>query len=262
MITQRDSAHLPEGEGQLTAIHTEPIAYDGPGGQFAGTISWDSSIEGRRPGVLVAHAFGGQGPFDTEKAEELARLGYVGIALDMYGAGVRASSPEEANALMNTLIEDRPLLAQRMNRALDVLKAHALVDESKTGAIGFCFGGRCVLDLARSGADVLGVTSFHGIYDAPPVPEMSPITASVLVLHGWDDPLAPPEAVVALSSELTHRQTDWQILAFGNTSHAFTNPAAKSEDSGMLYSRQSDLRAWAAMTRFFDEVFTTPRVEP
>lgn len=239
----------------MSSIHTEPIIYEGPGGRFSGTVSWDAAIEGRRPGVLVSHAYGGQGEFDTNKAEDLARLGYVGLAVDMYGEGVRANDADEATRLMNVLVDDRDLLAQRINRAFDVLREQPLVDPSRTGAIGFCFGGRCVLDLARSGADALGVASFHGIYDAPPVPSTNSISASVLVLHGWDDPLAMPEAVVALGNELTERRADWQILAFGDTNHAFTNPAAQDSEGGMMYNEKSTNRAWRSMTYFFHDLF-------
>lgn len=239
----------------MSSIQTEPIIYEGPGGRFSGTVSWDATIEGRRPGVLVSHAYGGQGEFDTNKAEALARRGYVGLALDMYGEGVRANDADEATRLMNVLVDDRDLLAQRINRAFDVLREQPLVDPSRTGAIGFCFGGRCVLDLARSGADVLGVASFHGIYDAPPTPSTNSISASVLVLHGWDDPLATPEAVVALGNELTERRADWQILAFGDTNHAYTNPAAQDIDGGMMYNERSTNRAWRTMTYFFQDLF-------
>ena len=239
----------------MPSINTETISYDGPGGRFSGAVSWDGAVEGRRPGVLVSHAYGGQGEFDTNKAEALARLGYVGLALDMYGEGVRANDADEATRLMNVLVDDRDLLAQRINRALDVLREQPLVDPSRTGAIGFCFGGRCVLDLARSGADVLGVASFHGIYDAPPNPRTEAISASVLVLHGWDDPLATPEAVVTLGNELTERRADWQILAFGDTNHAYTNPAAQDSEGGMMYHERSTNRAWRAMTDFFHDLF-------
>jgi len=239
----------------MPSIHTESITYDGPGGRFSGTVSWDVATDGPRPGVLVSHAYGGQGEFDTNKAEELARLGYVGLALDMYGEGVRANDADEAARLMNVLVEDRVLLSQRINRALEVLREQPLVNPSQTAAIGFCFGGRCVLDLVRSGADVLGVASFHGIYDAPQNPSSDPIAASVLILHGWDDPLATPEAVVTLGNELTDRQADWQILAFGDTNHAFTNPAAQDSDGGMMYNERSTNRAWRAMTDFFHDLF-------
>lgn len=246
----------PAGVWQASAmIQTEPIVYDGPGGTFEGTVSWDDSIAGTRPGVMIAHAFGGQGDFDIAKAEKLAAMGYVGLTLDMYGQGVRASTPEESSELMQVLLDDRALLAARINRAHEVLVEHPLVDPARTGAIGFCFGGLCLLDLARSGADVLGVASFHGIFTPPEQATTEPIGASVLVLHGWDDPLAQPDDVVALAAELTERQADWQILAFGHTGHAFTNPTAQAPEVGMQYNEKANDRSWRAMTDFLADLF-------
>jgi dienelactone hydrolase len=237
-------------------IVTENLVYDGPGGPFEGTISWDDAIDGQRPGVLVSHAWGGQSAFDTEKAEALAGLGYVGFAIDNYGQGKRASTPEECSALMNELTSDRANVLARMTNSWEQLKSHPKVDPSRTGAIGFCMGGKCVLDLARSGADLGGVASFHGVYDPPGLPVSGPIKAAVLVLHGWEDPLAPPSATVELAKELTARKADWQIHAFGHTSHAFTNPAAQSPNSGLQYHKRSSDRAWRMMDDFLGEVLT------
>ena len=124
-----------------------------------------------------------------------------------------------------------------------------------TFAIGFCFGGKCVLDLARSGADTRGVVSCHGLYDAPTDTGARPITAAILVLHGWDDPLAPPSRLVELGRELTHRGADWQLHAYGHTGHSFTNPKAQAPDQGLAYQPASDARAWQAMRGFFAELF-------
>lgn len=229
---------------------------------FEGTVSRDNSQQGPRPGVLVAHAFGGQGAFDTEKAEDLARLGYVAIAIDLYGKGRRASTNEEAAALMHELTDDRPVVAKRMQMWLALLAGLPDVDAGRIGAIGFCFGGKAVLDLARSGADLRGVVSFHGLLDAPVAPDVpvapdtpatGPMLASVLVLHGWDDPLATPAQFCALGAELTGRGADWQMMAYGATGHAFTNPAANAPDQGMAFNPQTNARGWAAMLAFFNE---------
>lgn len=230
-------------------IISEKISVQG----FEGTISRDSSLTGPRPGVLVAHAFGGQGTFDTEKAEDLARLGYVAIAIDMYGQGRRAGSPAEASALMHELTDNRPIVAERMQMWLAVLAELPDVDADRIGAIGFCFGGKSVLDLARVGANLRAVASFHGVLDAPEIAATGPIPASILVLHGWDDPLATPAQFCDLGAELTARGADWQMLAFGGTGHAFTNPAANAPDDGMLYDPRSNARAWAAMETFLNE---------
>lgn len=236
-------------------IKTEILVYDGPGGPFEGTVSWDDAGGERAPGVLVSHAFGGQSQFDTDKAIELAELGYVGFAIDVYGRGRRASTPDEAYDLMEELNGNRPLLLRRMEAAVETLKNLPQVDESCIAAIGFCFGGKCVLDLARSGAELRAVVSFHGVYDPPATQTHQPIRTPILVLHGWDDPLGTPEHTVELATELTDRGADWQICAYGRTGHAFTNPRAQAPEDGFVYSPSSSKRAWVAMKNFLEEAF-------
>ena len=241
-------------------IVTEPLIYEGADGTFEGTVSWDDAQTGPRPGVMVTPTFKGQSGFETQKAEALAELGYVGFAIDIYGQGKRASTPEAAGALMAVLNDDRALLLRNMQLATETIRELPQVDESKVAAIGFCFGGKCVLDLARSGVDICGVVSFHGIYDPPPI-EVSEkavaekIKALVLVLHGWEDPLAPREQTVALADELTQRGADWQIHMFGHTAHAFTNPQAQAKKAGMFFVPQSAERGWAMMRYFLESQF-------
>lgn len=230
-------------------IVSEKIMVEG----FEGTVSRDTDLMGPRPGVLVAHAFGGQAAFDTGKAEDLARLGYVAIAIDMYGQGRRASGPAEASALMHELTDDRPIVAKRMQMWVDVLAGLPDVDAGRLAAIGFCFGGKCVLDLARSGADLRAVVGFHAVLDAPEVPVDAPMLASVLVLHGWDDPLATPAQFCELGAELTERGADWQAMAYGDTGHAFTNPAANTPEDGMMFNARTNDRAWSLVTAFLAE---------
>jgi len=232
-------------------IVSEKIMVEG----FEGTVSRDTDLTGPQPGVLVAHAFGGQAAFDTDKAEDLARLGYVAIAIDMYGQGRRASDPAEASALMCELTDDRPVVAKRMQMWLDVLAGLPDVDARRMAAIGFCFGGKCVLDLARSGADLRGVVGFHAVLDAPEITSKAPMLASVLVLHGWDDPLATPAQFCELGAELTGRGADWQMMAYGATGHAFTNPEANAPEDGMSFNAQTNDRAWALMAAFLAEKF-------
>jgi dienelactone hydrolase len=240
-------------------MRTEKLIYDGPGGPFEGTLRFVD--DGRvKPGVLVAHAFGGQSTFEDEKAAWLAERGYVGFAIDLYGRGVRARSPDEAKALMATLDGDRALLAARMQASLAALVRQPQVDPSRLAAIGFCFGGKCVLDLARSGAAVRGVASFHGLYDAPSAATNTatsepPLTPSVLVLHGWNDPLSPPEALTALASELTARKLAFEIHAYGHTGHSFTQPKAQAPERGMAFSAAANRRAFAALEGFLAEIF-------
>lgn len=236
-------------------IQTATVTYSDSAQSFEGFVAWDDQSHEDRPGVLIAHAFGGLSDFEKNKAIELAKLGYVGFAIDIYGKGIRATNNEDARELMSTLNNDRSLLLKRIQLALSTLKRQDLVDNENIAAIGFCFGGKCVLDLARSGEAIKGVVSFHGVYDPPNINLKTKINCSVLALHGWDDPLSKPDQTIALAKELTEREADWQILSFGHTGHAFTNPKAQRPEQGAFYHPQSSQRAWKAMIRFFDEIF-------
>lgn len=209
-----------------------------------------------RPTVLVAHAWGGRSAFEEGRADALAELGYTGVAIDVYGKGQRGSSTEENAALMQPLMDDRGVLQRRMIAALEGARAQPEVHSDKVVAIGYCFGGLAVLDLARVGADVLGVASFHGLL-MPPVNLPSPpkIDARVLVLHGYDDPMAPPEAMTGLASELTRAEADWQIHAYGNTLHSFAVPGREDPDLGVRYNATAERRSWQALKDFLAELF-------
>jgi dienelactone hydrolase len=208
-----------------------------------------------RPAVLVCHAWGGRSEFECRKAEQLASLGYVGIALDNYGKGVRGRDNDESAALMTPFIQDRAMLRQRLLAGLAAARALPFVDPERIAVIGFCFGGLCALDLARSGADLRGVVSFHGLFNAPEqLPNAAQIKAKVLALHGHDDPMVPPEAVLQLQQELSAAGVDWQIHAYGGTAHAFTNPQAQAPEHGMQYNEVAARRAWLSMQQFLTEV--------
>lgn len=235
-------------------LQRKEIAYDGPGGPFIGVLHWDDAIEAPRPGVLVAHAFSGRKAFEDQRAQELAALGYVGFAIDYYGNGWTTDDPAEAHAVKDTLDADRATLAGRMEAALAALKAQDEVDETRTAAIGYCFGGKAVLDLARQGAAINGVVSFHGILDrAESAPDVE-INTEILVLHGWDDPLAKPESLLAFGQEMTERGARWQLHAYGHTGHAFTNPAAKpGAQPGFGFNVAATARSWRALVDFLAE---------
>lgn len=225
------------------------FTYDAGGTPCHGYLALPEGT-GTAPGVLVTPAFGGLGPQERAAADRLAAMGYAALGVDYYGHGKWAADRAEAATLMSALNGDRPLLAARMQAALDALAGVERVDADRLGAIGFCFGGKAVLDLARSGAAFRAGVSLHGVYDAPPAGSQA-MQAAMLILHGWDDPLCPPEATVGLARELTEHCADWQILSFGHTGHAFTNPAANMP--GMGYSESANARSWAAMERFFAE---------
>lgn len=236
-------------------IKTTKFSYAGNGQTFEGVIAHDNSIEGKRPVVMVSHTWVGQSQFETDKAIELAKLGYLAFAIDVYGKGKRAKNATQAETFMNEMLEDRQELLDRLLLALQKIKEHELADTHKTAIIGFCFGGKCALDLARSGVDIKGTVCFHGIFDPPGLEQEGDILSKVLVLHGWEDPLAFPKDIVALGYELTERNAIWEMDVFGHTGHAFTNPNANAPDQGMMFNPLANDRSWLRMTKFFEEVF-------
>ena len=238
------------------SIQTRTIEYKDGDTVLAAHMAWDDTVSGHRPGVLVSHAWAGRSDFEDRKAEHLAELGYVGFALDLYGQGVSGRSPDENAALMQPFLDDRALLQRRMQLSLEQLSAQKEVDGDRTAAIGFCFGGLCVLDLARTGADLCGVVSFHGLLGAPDNTEGTEIFSKVLVLHGWRDPLVPPEQVLSFADEMASHGADWQLQVYGNCMHAFTNPEAEAPENGMQYDPTADHRSWDSMWVFLNEVFS------
>ncbi len=205
---------------------------------------------------MVSHAWRGRTQFENDKAEALAKLGCVGFALDLYGKGVQGNSVEENSALMQPFLDDREMLQKRLQVSLDVVGGQDEVDAARLAAIGFCFGGLCVLDLARIDADLNGVASFHGLFGSPGNTAGNKVKAKVLVLHGWDDPMATPDQVVTLGEELSGMGADWQIHGYGNTMHAFTNPDANDPDFGTVYQPDADRRSWNALQYFLSEIFS------
>lgn len=209
-----------------------------------------------RAAVLVAHNWVGQGAFDSAVADRLASLGYVGIAIDIYGEGRRGDPAGDNSALMNPWVTDRAALRRRLIAAVDAAAGHAAVDGANIAIIGYCFGGLCALDLARAvDPRVKAAISFHGIYTPPAIGPQPPITAKVLALHGWQDPYTPPDAHHALAKEMTEAGADWQIHAYGHTFHSFTNPHADNPAAGQGYSAAADARSWATATALLAEVF-------
>ena len=237
-------------------MKTQTLDYLDQSTQLEAFLAWDDKKPGKKPAVLVAHDWTGRREFAENKAKEMADLGYVGFALDMYGKGVfGADGDVEGNsALMNPLASDRRALRKRILSALNVVRSHEQVDPMRVGAMGYCFGGMCVLELARSGADVKGVISIHGIFSPGDIPNEK-ITSKILCLHGQDDPMVPPQQVLDLENELSIAGADWQVHAYGGTMHAFTNPSANNPDFGTVYNPVADRRATKAIKDFFEEVF-------
>ena len=223
---------------------------------FEGFVAYDDRWSGKRPVVIIAHAFGGLSSFEEDRAVALAHLGYLGFAIDLYGKGRRASSSAEAVQLMNELDHHRDLLLERVQLGLREAARLQNANSEKIGAIGYCFGGKCVLDLARSGARLSGVVSFHGVYDAPEKKAATTVACPVLILHGWDDPLSPPAAVSTLAAELSESGVSWELVAYGNTGHGFTNPSANQPKAGIDYQKESAEKAWERMTCFWQHQFS------
>jgi dienelactone hydrolase len=241
-------------------MRTQDINYRDDTVRLRGFLAYDETERGRRPGVLVVHEGLGLNEHAMERTRMLAELGYVAMAADMFGDRRQAADLQEARALVAELRDEPTKLRARGWTALATLASLPQVDAERLGAIGFCFGGSVVLELARDGADLKAVVSFHGVLTtrAPAVAEM--VDASVLVCTGADDPLVPPEQVVAFEEEMRAAGArDWQVISYGNTLHGFTNPAADGSIlPAALYNERSNRRSWAAMQSFFDEMFRRP----
>ena len=242
-------------------ITTKPVEYmDGKQKCFA-MMAWDETYADPKPCVIINHAWGGRDSFAEEKAIQMAALGYVGIALDNYGDSVLPETVEEKQSLMGPLKEDRKKLLKRLKAGYKAAAELPEVDEANMAAIGYCFGGLCTLDMVRGGLDLKAAVSFHGLLDAPDY-KSKKTKAKILVAHGWDDPMAQPDAVVALGQELTKSGADWQIHAYGNTTHAFTVPEADSGDGVLKFNPDSERRSWMATVDLLGEVFGDHGIDP
>jgi dienelactone hydrolase len=208
---------------------------------------------GPRPVVMIFPNFIGLDETDDENAERLVAMGYAAFGCDLYGKGQRGGTREDGFARMNPLRENRPLLQARMLHLLDLVRGLPEIDGTQVAAIGFCFGGLCVLDLARTGADVAGVASFHGLFTPPGNIETPDIKARIAVYHGWEDAHVPPEDVVALGRELTGAGCDWQIHCFGGAVHGFTHAGPPEE--GIPFNALANKRSWRAVEDFLAECF-------
>ncbi len=222
-----------------------------------GYLAYDDTIKGKRPGVMVVHEWNGLGSYVKHRVEQLASLGYVAFGADIYGKGIRPATPEAAaREAAKYRGADRTLLRERARAGLDELRKQPNVDPARIAAIGYCFGGTAVLELARSGADLQGVVSFHGGLNTPNPADARKIRAKVLALHGADDPLVPPQEVAAFQDEMRKGKVDWQMVFYGGVVHSFTNPDSGNDPSkGVAYNAEADRRSWEAMNAFFSEIF-------
>ena len=207
------------------------------------------------PLVLVAHTWKGRTDFEDQKVTALNDLGYAALSIDIYGGGVNGQSVEENRALIEPFVNNRELFRQRLISAVDFGKTLEGIDSSKIALIGFCFGGLAAIELARSGYDLSGCISFHGLLNQSDAP-FKKVNTKLLVLHGDKDPMVSSDQILALQDEMTESEADWQFISYGNTYHAFTNPAADDLEMGTVYNHDSDMRSWTAMSNFLEEIFS------
>ena len=224
-------------------IITESIEYGDEHGQYEGLLVYPDNAKGKLPCVLVAPTVWGRTSMEESLAVKLAEMGYIAMIVDLYGKGFDASTEAAAFGKMAEFNADRQFLLNRMQLIYETASQLPQVDESRIAGIGFCFGGKCLLDLARSGHDFAGAVSFHGVFDAPSFNADQKITTPLLLLHGWDDPLATPEDVLALTKELTHKGANWELDAYGHTGHAFMKPEANRHEEGYFYHAEVADRA-------------------
>lgn len=229
--------------------------YQHEGTELRGYLTEPESV-GKVPAVLIAHEAPGVGEHVKARAGMLADLGFVALAADMYGDGRLAANSEESMQLMTGLRGDVPLLRGRIRAAFDALARHPLVNPDKIAVIGYCFGGLVALELARSGAPVVGTASFHGILETERPAEAAQIKGRVLAFTGSSDPLVPPAQVQSFQDEMTEANVDWELVTFGGALHGFSNFTNKSSARpGFAYSQAADERSWKMLRQFFDEIF-------
>ena len=244
--------------GALTAaaqIHTELIEYKHGDAVLEGYLAYDTGIKGKRPGVLIVHQWKGLTDYEKKRAEMLTKLGYNVFALDIYGKGIRPQSSQEAGAEAGKYKSNRDLLRARAQAGLAVLQKHELTDPKRVAVIGYCFGGTTVIELARSGADVAGVVSFHGGLDSPHPEDGRNIKCKVLALQGADDPFVPAKDIAAFEDEMRQAKVDWQLVKYGGAVHSFTEVNAGANNlPGAAYNEKADRRSWEAMKEFFAEI--------
>ncbi len=237
------------------AIKEETIEYKDGETVLEGFLAFDEAGKGKLPGVLIVHDWLGLGDFSKEKARALARMGYAGFAVDIYGKGVRAKDSGEAGKLAGLYKKDLSLMRSRIRSAFDVLSKRANVDPARIAVMGYCFGGTVALELARAGVPIAGAVSFHGGLGTPNASDAKNIKGKILVLHGADDPYVPPSEVESFMKEMRDAKVDWQFIAYGGAVHAFTNPALKGVAGGASYEEKADRRSWIALQSFFKEIF-------
>jgi len=236
------------------AVKVQTVDYKQGDTTLEGWLVYDDAKQGKLPGVVVFPAYHGPTNEEKEVAQRLARMGYVAFVADVYGKGIRPQDAKDAGAEMGKYMKDRPLLRQRAEAAFDQLRHNPHVDTAKMAAIGYCFGGAGALDLARSGAPLKAVVSFHGVLTSPTPQDDAHIKGRVLALHGADDPIVNAQAQDAFKKEMTDAKVDWELVLYSGAVHAFTEKSAGNDPSkGAAYNAKADKRSWEEMTRLLKE---------
>lgn len=243
-------------------IQTREIRYSEEIGKgFVGYYAYDDALEGKRPGVVVVHEFWGLNDYAKFRARELAKLGYSALAIDMYGDGKTTEHPDDAMAFMKEALKDPAEAAKRFDLGVELLKKQPQTDENRLAAIGYCFGGKVVLDAARRGEPLAGVASFHGalVTQTPATPNS--VKARVLVEHGGNDSMVTPEQVAAFKQEMDAAGASYKFVTLEGAKHGFTNPQADRLSHGahggpdIGYNKSADESSWADLQAFLKEVF-------
>jgi dienelactone hydrolase len=238
-------------------VQTKTVVYSDGATKLEGNVAWDDSVHGDRPGILIVHQWKGLSDYEKKRAAMVAQLGYVAFACDIYGQGVRPQTNDDAGKEAGKYRNDPALFRERLTAGLDELKQQPHVDVHRLAAIGYCFGGGGVLELARSGADLAGVVSFHGALGTSMPAQKGAVKCKVLACCGADDPTVPPSLVQSFEDEMRQAGADWELVSYGNTVHAFTDWSANTPGMAM-YNAESDRRSWALMQDFLREIFPAP----
>lgn len=245
--------------GAQAEIVGKEVTYRAGETTLKGYIAYDDSIIGKRPGVLVVHEWWGHNEYSRIRAEMLAEEGYTALALDMYGDGKQAGHPDEASKFAAHVRSNMPQAEARFRAAMELLKSHNTVDPEQIAAIGYCFGGGVVLEMARRGLDLDGVASFHGSLGTSEPAKKGEVKADVLVLNGADDPFVKAEQITAFKQEMERAKVDYTFINYAGAKHSFTNPQAdrlgKKFDLPLAYNEQVDKQSWQALMGFLDGLF-------
>ncbi len=244
------------GTAAQAKVVTKPVTYQDDNATLEGYLAYDDSVKGRRPGVLVVHEWWGLNDYARKRAEQLARMGYVAFALDMYGKGKATTHPQEAGEWARQITANVDFWGERALAGLKVLEKDPRVDPNRIAAIGYCFGGSTVQELAYMGANLRGVVSFHGSLIPPTQDQAKRVKAKILICHGAADPMTKPEAIQNYIAVMEKTGLDWVMIIYGGAKHSFTNPDAdKAGMEALKYSKSADQRSWKHMKDFFDEIF-------